>query len=602
MARDIKQQIIDHFNGDYGSFFGKYLSDLKQYNTDESKALCCFHKEKSPSLFVNVKKGTFNCFGCGTKGDFFTFYGLKHGLNGDFPAILKGMAADFGIENGSRSKNRKLAVTYDYRDEKGSLLYQTLKYKPKDFRQRRPDGKDGWIWNLKGVRLVLYNLRGVSKTDLVCIAEGEKDADTLNKYGFIGTTNPLGAGKWRNEFNQYFKDKDVVIFPHNDKPGREHAGKIAIALKGIAASIKIIELPGLKEKEDVTDFINKISDTEDVKERLAIIIEQSEPYKPPKTYTHEDAILEDNEFQKLKLPEKEKLLDPWLTLNMIALMVGWRGVGKTWFAMGLLDAVTRGIAFGPWETVKSVPCLYHEAEMPAQDVQDRFKSLNPDSGRVNPLYIYSDAYANLLGLTRSNLLDETWRNTVKQILITKDIKLWVLDNLASTTPGIDENAKKDWDPINEWLLELRFHGISTILLHHTNKAGQQRGTSAREDNIDISIMLKQPHNYLPEEGARFLVKFEKSRVPTADLPQIADTQFHLSQDERGHLVWTFGNFKKETSKEVLVQLDEGMKSNEVADILGISKGRVSQIRKWGINNNYLTEKNKLTQDGFIWAD
>jgi putative DNA primase/helicase len=41
------------------------------------------------------------------------------------------------------------------------MLYQTVRYDPKSFKQRRPNGKGGWHWNLKGVRLVLYRLPGL---------------------------------------------------------------------------------------------------------------------------------------------------------------------------------------------------------------------------------------------------------------------------------------------------------------------------------------------------------------------------------------------------------------------------------------------------------
>jgi hypothetical protein len=97
--------------------------------------------------------------------------------------------------------------------------------------------------------------------------------------------------------------------------------------------------------------------------------------------------------------------------------------------------------------------------------------------------------------------------------------------LASVAGGLDENSRKDWDPVNQWLLELRFAGITTIMLHHTGKGGAQRGTSAREDNLDCSIILKSPPDYSPEDGARFICHFSKARVRSADLVKIQDTQF-----------------------------------------------------------------------------
>lgn len=240
------------------------------------------------------------------------------------------------------------------------------------------------------------------------------------------------------------------------------------------------------------------------------------------------AILENEEFLSLKLPEKTVYLDPWLVAQCILLISGFRGTGKTWLALSLLIAIAKRIAFGPWSVQNSVPCLYLDGEMAAQDVQLRTMQLDQTGEKENPLYIYSDAYASSLGLPRASLLNSDWRLTMKDILLELGVKVWVIDNLASLTPGIDENSKKDWDPINNWLLDLRFAGITTILLHHTNKAGGQRGTSAREDNIDISIMLNQPPGYSAEDGASFIMNFTKSRVATDKLSKIADTHSMLA--------------------------------------------------------------------------
>ena len=186
---------------------------------------------------------------------------------------------------------------------------------------------------------------------------------------------------------------------------------------------------------------------------------------------------------------------------------------------------------------------------------------------------------------------------MQRVLTTRKIRLWVVDNIASLSGGIDENSKKDWDPINSWLLQLRFLGITTLLLHHTNKTGGQRGTSAREDNIDVSICLKKPFDYTPEDGAKFIVSFQKARISTKYLSAISDTQFHLVQDGDG-LVWTHGNVKKETRIEVLKLFDEGMKNQEIVDALGVSKGYVSKIKNAAIKEGILTSQGKLSQSGY----
>lgn len=153
----------------------------------------------------------------------------------------------------------RIVATYDYRDEDGRLLYQAVRYEPKDFRQRRPDGQGGWVYRLDGVRRVLYRLPELVASDRdrpVFVVEGEKDADRLASLGCVATTNPMGAGKWRPEYGEFFDARHVVILADNDEAGRTHATAVARALHARAASLKVVALPGLPEKGDVSAWLD----------------------------------------------------------------------------------------------------------------------------------------------------------------------------------------------------------------------------------------------------------------------------------------------------------------------------------------------------------
>ncbi|MBW1813086.1 MAG: AAA family ATPase [Deltaproteobacteria bacterium] len=349
----------------------------------------------------------------------------------------------------------------------------------------------------------------------------------------------------------------------------------------------------------MSDWVATFTDSTEAGERLAIMVENADPYEPPRKKTIEDIILSADQFSSIELPAKKNFLHPWLKENSINLISGWRGTGKTWMALGIANAVSKGETFGPWEAETSCPCLFVDGEMPTQDIIERLNSLGISSNSGAPLYIYSDAYANQFGLTRAHLANDIWRIKLKSILMTRKIRLLFLDNLASLASGIDENSKKDWDPINSWLLELRFAGIATIMNHHVNKDGGQRGTSAREDNLDISILLKHPRDYTPEDGARFIAHFTKSRVSTKDLQLISDTEFKLIQDESGQHNWTLGNVKKERKREILKMLDEEIDYKSICDNLGVTKGYISQVKKKAVEDGHLTTKGKLTQSGFL---
>jgi hypothetical protein len=132
---------------------------------------------------------------------------------------------DHGLINKAPSGPRKtkndgatpftIVATYDYADESGAPLFQVVRLAPKDFRQRRPDGKGGWTWSLGKTRRVLYRLPevrdAVARERLVVIVEGEKDTDNLRELGFTATCNPGGANKWRAEYGESLRDADVVI-------------------------------------------------------------------------------------------------------------------------------------------------------------------------------------------------------------------------------------------------------------------------------------------------------------------------------------------------------------------------------------------------------
>ena len=239
----MKDEITTYFEGNYLAFYERYLPQIKKERGNQHKAKCPFHDDKEPSLSINSSTGQFNCFGCDRKGDIFNFYAEQHNLDIrlDFPKILTSIANDFGIEEKHNKMN--IVKTYDYTDAEGQLLYQQVRIEPKDFRVRRPNGNGDWIWDLNGVQRVLYHLPAVLEADEVLICEGEKDADNVTALGLTATTCPLGSKKWKDEYNEPLKGKDIVLIPDNDPEGLEHMARVATSLDGGPKSIKLIELP-----------------------------------------------------------------------------------------------------------------------------------------------------------------------------------------------------------------------------------------------------------------------------------------------------------------------------------------------------------------------
>jgi len=162
-----------------------------------------------------------------------------------------------GVGNASS----EIDAIYEYKNEEGMPLYEIVKYKDKHFSARRkPYNSSDYVWKLgKGVKQVLYRLPellSASPNDYVFFCEGEKDVDNLINVGLVSTTNPFGAGKWSKSYSDSLANRKVIILPDNDKPGKDHAQKIAKQLLGKASEVRIMELPGLPPSGDVTDWLN----------------------------------------------------------------------------------------------------------------------------------------------------------------------------------------------------------------------------------------------------------------------------------------------------------------------------------------------------------
>lgn len=166
----------------------------------------------------------------------------------------------------------QIDTTYAYKDEKGRLLFEVVRFEPKDFRQRKPDGKGGWIWSVKGVRQVPYHLPQLieaNPSQPVFIVEGEKDVLRLESLGLVAACNAGGAGKWPDELSKHFADRRVVILPDNDEPGHKHADKVAHALGMAEADVRVLCLPGLPPKGDVSDWLDAGGTVEQLLELVA---------------------------------------------------------------------------------------------------------------------------------------------------------------------------------------------------------------------------------------------------------------------------------------------------------------------------------------------
>lgn len=230
----------------------KFGDLIEKDSGDHFQCKCPGHKDNHASLSVSR----------GDRGQ--TLIKCHAGCNLARILTPMGLTAKDLFENDKPKDTNKKAdpviARYDYQDATGKIVFRVERKQSKKFVQCRPDpNKTGkWIYDLNNVNRVLYHLPDLlaaSSTAWVFLAEGEKDVDNLCKSGYVATTNAGGAGKWMESYSKTLQGRRVCILPDNDDPGRNHALVVGKQLANYAIDIRVLELPDLPQKGDVSDWI-----------------------------------------------------------------------------------------------------------------------------------------------------------------------------------------------------------------------------------------------------------------------------------------------------------------------------------------------------------
>lgn len=238
---------------DYANILNR-LERLKPCRRERTwYARCPAHDDREPSLLLWVGRNGCLCARCLS----------NHGC--DWHAIVKALGTRpsewFPERENRKMSAASIVATYDYHGEDGQLLYQVVRFSPKRFAQRRPDGQGGWLWYLDGIERVPYRLPELlaRPSEPVVIAEGEKDVESMRRLGLLATCNPGGAGKWQIDFGRWLAGRRVAVLPDNDQPGLAHAVLVAGSLLFWGAeSIRLVSLPNLPPGGDPSDWLTSL--------------------------------------------------------------------------------------------------------------------------------------------------------------------------------------------------------------------------------------------------------------------------------------------------------------------------------------------------------
>ena len=270
-------------------------------------------------------------------------------------------------EDGEWTPHGPAVAVYDYVNEQSELLYQVLRTADKQFTQRVPDHsrKTGWRWQLGETRRVLYRLPKVTEAIkngyVIWITEGEKDVHALEAAGQVATCNSGGAGKWRPEFAEVFRDAIVRIVADRDKPGQAHARQVAASLEDIAAAVEIVEAA---EGKDAADHLAAGKATADfITTKQADVV--AEPDLAPDLY----------EFIGIVDPPNEWIIPGLLERGDRLIWTGFEGLGKSVMTRQLAVAAAAGVHPFTGEPIDPVHVLFIDCENPDRKSRRHFRKL-----------------------------------------------------------------------------------------------------------------------------------------------------------------------------------------------------------------------------------
>jgi hypothetical protein len=565
-----------------------HLERVKQTGSDQWQALCPAHDDKNPSLSIRIGDNGHPLLYC-------------HAGCG-YDRIIAAMGMDRPDTHQPASTKRKIVATYDYRDEHGTLLYQKVRYQPKAFKQRCPDGNGGWTWKLAGVQRVLYRLPelriAVEQGQIIFFPEGEKDADRLVSLELSASTNCEGASKdtqrqkWLPEYNQQLTGaRRLVLLPDADDQGKARVEHIAQQLAGIIPDIRIVPMPA--PFKDVSDWLN----AGHTRDELLALVDSIPSYKlrgngydtepperelPPVDAYADDLSTQHNDLpkdwnrlpsiEKLRISEDELLsavLHPRCIVKEylyadVALLVAPGGTGKTTLILYEMIHIILGLPLYGLEVESPGPCMLITAEDSRETAIARTREimealeLTPDKKRqvARDLLIW-DVTGESARLAETNE-----KGNVVLTPLVDQIAAAPIKELAMITfdPAINFGVGERFVNDNEHSLILaakhivRRTGACVRYVHHTGKDAARnqvmdqyaaRGGSALSDGARMVAVL-QP----VKDGNEKLTPPANLTVDFATDSALTLTRAKLSYSRPQPMIWIKRTgFKYESARE-----------------------------------------------------
>jgi len=359
------------------------------------------------------------------------------------------------------------------------------------------------------------------------------------QLGLIATCNSGGAGKWRDEYNHWLSERDVVVLPDNDAQGEEHARTVANSLLGVAASVKLVRLPDRPDKGDVSDWLSAGG----TKEQLLALVEKAEILNSVSSTSTNRQNME-SEFTLIPLDqlwdeaddEATYVWENTLPVGGFSICSAKPKVGKSTFARNLAVAVTRGEEFFDRSTTAG-KVIYLALEEKLSEVKGHFRRLGVDGKDI---------------LIHKGTLPKNPLDALERAIKKSQASLVIIDPLSRFVRVNDFNSYGEVSRVLEPVIDLaRRSGAHILGLHHNGKAEREGadsllGSTAFHGAVDTLIIMRRKDNnrYLYSDqryGENLPETVARLDLSTGKLTPDGDLLTHQVDGLKPKILETLGN-------------------------------------------------------------
>ena len=480
-------------------------------------------------------------------------------------------------------------------------------------------GMGGDVMNTSGLmdqskyntrRRGLYNEKGIRESALEAIPPPLYFCFTVDEAKYLldfrlTACAPQEGADWHTSRLDALKGRTVIIIPEYSAEGVQAGEKLAAELiRRGAAVAKIFDV--MTARAGIVGYLrrlrreeNLLSDTID----SALAIHQK-PFQPvhrgngsegvtadewpdpePLPEALQKVILDYRQLLQAEIPERKMILT-WFPEGSLAMVYAPRGLGKTFFGLSLAASISSGGPFMRWPVAEPCGVLYIDGEMALLELRKRITGFLARPPEAPLLTLSHEIFYQAAGRDL-NITDEEIQKVILAYLDENPlIRVLIVDNLSALT-RIREDKSDDWrESFFPFIMQCRRRRVAVLLVHHAGKNGDQRGTGAREDALDITIKLSKTDEYY-KGGAYFRVDFTKARGVFGDT--VKPFTAKLVKGAEGCFTWTLKDVEEDTETRLVKLIEDtgGISVTDAAEEIGVTKSTISKVKKRLIDKGIL---------------